>query len=97
PAEVTSAIFGVFTLYLATLVVGSVVLTALPGIDILTATSASATCLGGVGPGLAKVGAAQNFSWMPDAGKVVCCVMMLLGRLEFFTLLALLMPATWRR
>ncbi|MGE0409224.1 MAG: TrkH family potassium uptake protein [Amphiplicatus sp.] len=67
------------------------------GLDLVTATSAAATCLMNVGPGLGPiVGPAGNFAPLPDGAKAVLSVAMLLGRLEFFTLLVFLTPAFWR-
>ena len=67
------------------------------GIDFLTAASAVATCLGNVGPGLGPiVGPAGNFEPLPDAAKWVLSAAMIMGRLEYFTLLVMLTPAFWR-
>jgi trk system potassium uptake protein TrkH len=43
------------------------------------------------------VGPAGNFSSLPDPAKNVLSLMMILGRLEFFTMLVLLMPDFWER
>lgn len=59
-------------------------------------TSVVAT-LFNIGPGLGEVGATKNFAFFSPASQVVFSVLMLLGRLEFFALLALLVPAIWRR
>lgn len=70
---------------------------ALIGLDLTTSLTGAATAVGNVGPGLGPViGPVGNFSTLPDAALVVLCLAMLLGRLEFFTLLALLSPAFWR-
>ena len=62
-----------------------------------TAVSAVITCLGGVGPGLSAVGPTMNYSTIPAGGQIVLIGMMMAGRLEFFTLLVLFMPAFWRK
>ncbi|MCX8100972.1 MAG: TrkH family potassium uptake protein [Geminicoccaceae bacterium] len=75
----------------------SVVLAAL-GLDLVTAISGAATALANVGPGLGPViGPSGTFAPLPDAAKWALSLAMLLGRLEFFTLLVLLHPAFWRR
>jgi trk system potassium uptake protein TrkH len=57
---------------------------ALTGLYLITATSAAATALANVGPGLGPiVGPAGNFQTLPDAAKWVLDVAMILGRLEF--------------
>jgi trk system potassium uptake protein TrkH len=67
------------------------------GVDFVTALTGSATAFANVGPGLGEViGPAGNFQPLPAAAKWVLSVMMILGRLEFFTLLVLLTPAFWR-
>jgi trk system potassium uptake protein TrkH len=67
------------------------------GLDLVTAVTGSATAFANVGPGLGDViGPAGNFSTLPDQAKWVLSVMMILGRLEFFTILVLLTPAFWR-
>ena len=67
------------------------------GLDTVTALSAVATaCMGNVGPGLGAVGAIENFAAIPALGKGVLTFCMLAGRLEFFTLLMLFIPAFWK-
>lgn len=67
------------------------------GLDPVSALSASAACLGNVGPGLGSVGPYGNFAFIPAFGKWVLIMLMLLGRLEIYTLLILLVPAFWRK
>jgi trk system potassium uptake protein TrkH len=82
-------------LYIATFCVGSVIMTYL-GYDILTSIGAVATCLGNVGPGIGKVGPVFNFGWLSGEAKFLLSVLMLLGRLELFTMLVILTPHFWR-
>lgn len=65
-------------------------------IDITTAATASVATLNNIGPGLARVGATQNYEWFSDGGKIVMSILMVLGRLEVFTIVALLTPRFWR-
>lgn len=85
-----------FIAYLAVASLGAFAL-AMTGMDALTAFSATAAKLGGVGPGLGGVGPYDNYAWMPDSAKLVCIVLMLLGRLEIFTLAVIFHPGFWRR
>jgi len=62
-----------------------------------TAISAAIACLSCVGPGFDAVGPTQNFASMTDGAKWVLTMAMLIGRLEFFSLLVLLTPMAWRR
>lgn len=65
--------------------------------DMLTNVSAVASTLGNVGPGLGAVGPMSNYSVIPSAGKIILSTCMLLGRLEFYTLLVVFIPSFWRR
>ncbi len=68
------------------------------GLDFITSISGAATALTNVGPGLGPViGPAGNFSTLPDPAKWLISGGMLLGRLELFTLLVLVMPSFWRK
>ena len=67
------------------------------GIDLLTALTAAATAISNVGPGLGPIiGPAGNFASLPDGAKIALTAAMILGRLEYFTLLVMLTPAFWR-
>lgn len=67
------------------------------GIDLVTALTGSMQAFANVGPGLGDViGPAGNYATLPDLAKWVLSMMMILGRLEFFTLLVLLAPSFWR-
>ena len=67
------------------------------GLNFTSAAGASIACLGNTGPGLDAVGPAGNFSMLPAAGKWTCSFLMLLGRLELYSVLILLSPAFWKR
>ena len=82
-------------LYLGVVFLASVLLTAL-GVDSLTAFSASATTMGGVGPGFGMVGSMSNFAHIPDMGKLILTGTMLLGRLEIFGLILFFTARSWK-
>ncbi len=82
-------------LYFAFLTAGILVLTGL-GIDMVSSFSAVATCLGNIGPGLHLFGPTRNFSPIPDTGKYVLSLLMLVGRLEIYPILVIFMPQFWR-
>jgi trk system potassium uptake protein TrkH len=65
--------------------------------DLITAVACSIATIGNIGPGLAGVGAVENYSWIPIPGKWILIMSMLLGRLEIFTVLIVLRPAVWRK
>lgn len=89
-------ILGYFFLYIGALALSSFLLAA-NGLDLLSAVSATAATLGGVGPGLNLVGPMSNYAALPVMSKYVLIANMFLGRLEFYTVLVLLLPATWRK
>jgi len=63
---------------------------------ILSALGAVATALSNVGPGIADLGPTDNFSAVPDSGKCILSFIMLIGRLEIFSVLILFTPYFWR-
>lgn len=62
-----------------------------------TSMGAVATSLGNIGPGLGSVGPAATFAHIHPAGKWFLSFLMLLGRLELFTILVLFSPAFWKQ
>lgn len=62
----------------------------------LSAIGAVATSLGNVGPAIGSVGPVDNFAHIPDIGKVFLSFLMIVGRLELFTVLILFTPYFWR-
>ncbi len=96
PEGVMLNILSFMLLFVASFIAGALLLTIL-GIDMVTAAGASAAAIGNIGPGLADVGPAGNYAWMPGSGKVVLSLLMLLGRLEIYTVLVLFHPEFWRR
>ncbi len=83
-------------IYILVFLVGVTLLSSM-NVDFDTAFGAVATSLGNVGPGIGDVGPVDNFSGMPTAGKWLLSALMLLGRLELFTVLMLLSPHFWRK
>ncbi|MDD4847768.1 MAG: potassium transporter TrkG [Bacteroidales bacterium] len=75
---------------------GGIFAMSLLGLDFETSISTVASALGNVGPGLGTVGAMYPYTHIPLAGKWILSFFMLLGRLEFFTILVLFTPAFWK-
>jgi trk system potassium uptake protein TrkH len=96
PEGVMLNILAFLLLFVASFIVGAFLLAAL-GVDLVTAAGASAAAIGNIGPGLANVGPAGNYAWMPGLGKLILGLLMLLGRLEIYTVLVLFHPEFWRR
>jgi len=81
--------------YLMLFILGSLLIT-VSGLDFITAIGGVATALGNVGPAIGKLGPLDNFSWVPMSAKWIFIALMLLGRLELFTILILFTPFFWR-
>ncbi len=94
--QVAASVMAFFFIFVTALVIVTLALL-LCGLDILTALSGAITTLSNVGPGLGDIiGPAGNFSSLPDSAKWIMILSMLLGRLEFFTLLVFFVPRFWR-
>ena len=78
-------------------VIGLSMLLLLTDLDPVTAFSAVLASVNCMGPGLGAVGPSSNFSVLTDFQLWVCTLAMLLGRLEFLSVMALLAPSFWRR
>jgi trk system potassium uptake protein len=89
-------VLAIFFLYMITFGIGSFLLT-VTGLDIISSMGSVVTCMGGIGPGLATTGPVANYAHLHDFAKWVLSFMMLLGRLELFTLLIIFHPAFWKR
>ena len=83
-------------LYLFTFVIGAIMLTFI-GLDFKDAIGASATAINNVGPGIGSINPSSSFAHLPDAAKWVLSFLMILGRLELFTIAILFTPYFWRR
>lgn len=93
--DIVSRVLAFTLLYLVVTAVGILVL-AISGMGFQESIGGLITCLGGVGPGLGIVGPAGNFSTIPEFSKWFLSFIMLIGRLELFTVLLLFTPAFWR-
>ncbi|MCB1152871.1 MAG: TrkH family potassium uptake protein [Deltaproteobacteria bacterium] len=96
PGKVMRSIWSFFFLYMLTFGLGTLLL-GFAGNDIVTSSSAVATCMGGIGPGFGTVGPAENFAHLTAFAKWVLIFCMLMGRLEIYTVLILFAPAFWRK
>jgi trk system potassium uptake protein TrkH len=96
PPEIILNVQAFFIFYILLFLIGSIVLSIL-GLDFVTALGAAATCLGNVGPGIGTVGPVSNFAHMPEAGKWILSFLMLLGRLELFTVLIIFSSYFWKK
>jgi len=89
-------ILAFFLIYLIIFAIGTFVMS-LMGLDFETAIGATAATIGNIGPGIGNVGPVDNYANIPVLGKWFLSFLMLLGRLELFTVLILFSPAFWKR
>ncbi len=96
PQEIISNILAFFLFYIAIFTFGSIIMS-LFGLDFKSAMGSVATSLGNVGPAIGSVGPVSNFAHLPDGGKWFLSFLMLLGRLELFTVLIIFSPSFWKK
>lgn len=94
--DVVRSVLGFLALYIALFALSAILLAGL-GVDFVTAFAAVAATIGNIGPGFGTVGPAENFAHLPELGKWILIGCMLLGRLEIYTIMVLLVPEFWRR
>jgi len=93
--DIVFNVLGFFILYMLSFIIGALVFSMFQ-IDFTSAIGLSASSLGNVGPALGDFGPVNNYASLPALGKWWASFMMLLGRLELFTVLILLTPFFWR-
>ncbi|MFH1756190.1 MAG: potassium transporter TrkG, partial [Candidatus Latescibacterota bacterium] len=96
PQEVVTNVVGFFILYMLIFVLGVIIMASM-GLDIATSFGSVAASLGNIGPGLGQVGPTNNYAHIPFLGKWVLAALMLMGRLELFTVIILFSPSYWRK
>lgn len=94
--QIVYNIIAFFVLYMLLFIIGALGLGFL-GLDFDSAIGGAASSLGNVGPALGDLNPVVNFSKLPSFGKWWCGFLMLLGRLELFTILILFTPFFWKR
>jgi len=94
--DITFNVLAFMIIYIMVFAVGSIIMSFL-GVDFMTAVGSVATSIGNIGPGLGSVGPVNNFADIPLGGKWFLSFLMLLGRLELFTVLILFTPYFWRK
>ena len=88
PEEIVSNTVGFYLFYIFIFVFAGILFSFL-GLDFITSLSASASAIGNIGPGLGGIGPSENWDIVGNAGKVLATSLMLLGRLEIFTVMLL--------
>ena len=96
-AEVLSSVMGYFLVFVGALVVWAILLSA-TGMDTVSSISGAVASLANLGPGLGpEIGPGANYANVDPAAKWILAAGMLLGRLEFMSVLVLLTPLFWQK
>jgi len=93
---VMRSVLGFVLLYMGLFALSTVLLSGM-GVDLVTSVGAVAATIGNIGPGLGLVGPVDNYANIPQLGKWLLIWCMLLGRLEIYTVIILLIPEFWRK
>lgn len=94
--DIIFKVMAFFLIYLTIFFIGTFVMT-LFGLDFKSAIGSTIATLGNIGPGIGKVGPVHNYAWIPDMGKWFLSLLMLLGRLELFTVLIIFTSSFWKK
>jgi len=93
--QIITNVLAFVVLYMMLLAGSTIVMSAM-GYDLDSSLGAVAATLGNIGPGIGAVGPVENYAHMPVFGKWFLSFLMLVGRLELFTVLILFSPAFWK-
>lgn len=94
--DIISKVSAFTLLYFFIFALASIIM-AMTGLELSSAMGAVAACLGNIGPGLGSTGPATTFANVSDFGKAFLSFIMLLGRLELFTILIIFSPSFWKK
>ena len=94
--EIMHLVTAFFLFYILIFFAGTFAMTLL-GLDFDTAIGAAIASIGNIGPGIGGVGPVDNYAGLPVAAKWISTFLMLLGRLELFTILILFSPSFWKK
>ncbi len=96
PDEVVRNVLGMFLLYGILMGIGVIIMSLL-GQDFVTSSTSVVACLSNIGPGLGEVGPTNNYAGIHAAGKWFLSLLMIVGRLEIYTVLVLFTATYWSK
>ncbi len=94
--EILGSIWGFLFIFLMMIVLGTLALTAM-GLDYITSFSTVVSAMSNVGPALGQAGPTENYFGLPAGAKWVLAFLMLVGRLEVYTVIILFVPRFWKK
>ncbi len=101
--NIINKVLAFFMIYMLIFILGSILMglmyTNVDGSDtkILSALTVTASSIGNIGPAFGDFGPVNNYNSLTELGKLFSAFLMLLGRLELFTILILFTPSFWKR
>jgi len=96
PPQIITNILAFVVIYMLITIISTITISAL-GYNLESSAGAVAATLGNIGPGIGKVGPIENYAHFPEFGKWFLSFLMLIGRLELFTVLILFSPSFWKK
>ncbi len=96
PPNIVHNLLIFITLYFITVCAGTLIFSFMD-FDIITSFSTTASMLGNIGPGIGRFGPFSNYADLPSAGKMFLCGLMIIGRLEFLTVIILFSRSFYKR
>jgi len=94
PEEILQSVVGFVLLYILIFIAGTLILLT-QGMDIISSASSAASALGNVGPGFGMIGPTFTFADQTALCKIVLTALMILGRLEIYTIFIMVVPSFW--
>ena len=94
--NIQRTVLSFFVLYIMVFGIGALTMSIM-GYGFESAIGASIASLGNIGPGWGVFGPTENYAKLPDIGKWVLIILMMIGRLEIFTVLLLFTPSFWKQ
>ncbi len=94
-SDIVHTIFGFAFLYIFLILLTTCIVST-SGVDLKTSLSTALVTLGNIGPGFGRIGPAGNYAFYPDYIKWYLSFIMMVGRLELYTVLVLFTPTFWR-
>lgn len=95
-SNIQRTVLSFFVLYLIVFGIGALIM-GIMGYNMESAIGASIACLGNIGPAWGEFGPTDNYAQIPYIGKWVLILLMMIGRLEIFTVLVIFTPAFWKQ
>lgn len=96
PGEIVYRVLSFAFIYISLIIVGCLILM-LGGVGFEESIGSAVSAVSNTGPGLGTVGPVNNFAGLPDFAKWVLAILMMIGRLEIFTVVTILLPGFWKQ